>query len=77
MHQPILTLDELRRAATNRKIPNADTLDFKHLLQALADQPKSLEAIPTILLKIRQIDKDKNPERFITLDKNRAESTSA
>ena len=34
---PKLVLDDLRRVANNRKIPNADTLDFKQLLQALAN----------------------------------------
>ena len=35
---PTLILNDLRRAANNRKIPNADTLDFEQLLQALVNQ---------------------------------------
>ncbi|MDJ0702400.1 MAG: hypothetical protein QNJ46_03890 [Leptolyngbyaceae cyanobacterium MO_188.B28] len=41
---PILILDDLRRAANNRKIPNADTLDFKQLLQALANQSERMKS---------------------------------
>ena len=34
---PTLILDDLRKIANNRKIPNADRLDFVQLLQALAN----------------------------------------
>ena len=35
---PTLALEDLRRAANYRQIPNAEALDFQQLLRALANQ---------------------------------------
>ncbi|MDJ0708413.1 MAG: hypothetical protein QNJ46_34520 [Leptolyngbyaceae cyanobacterium MO_188.B28] len=53
---PTLALDDLRRAANHRQIPNAEALDFQQLLRALANQTDYISRLakadkPTALLK--------------------------
>ena len=55
---PILTLNDLHKAANNRKIPNAHTLDFGQLLQTLADQSEHMRSHTNQPIETRQIDKD-------------------
>ncbi|MDJ0708411.1 MAG: hypothetical protein QNJ46_34510 [Leptolyngbyaceae cyanobacterium MO_188.B28] len=42
---PTLVLEDLRRAAHHRQIPNADALDFQQLLRALANQTEYMSRL--------------------------------